>query len=272
VAVAAADRRLPAQLRRALQPAHHGGRAGLRGHLPPPGAVGRLVADLRHHRRAGPAGLPAGVPAAAGQGLAYQADAPPSGRSTSTPPWPRPSWRTARSRASPTGCGSHRCGAVEVDTTRPELLAACVALVVHPDDGRHAGLVGTTVRTPLFGAEVPVLAPRLADPDKGTGVAMLCTFGDPTDLIWWRDLGLPMRPVLDADGSIRPLTWGRPGSSPPTRRPPSGPRTSWPGCRWPGPGSGRRPCCARPAPWPPRRPRSPRRSSSTSTAASRWRS
>jgi valyl-tRNA synthetase len=101
--------------------------------------------------------------------------------------------------------------AVEVDTTRPELLAACVALVVHPDDGRYTALQGTTVRTPLFGAEVPVLAHRLADPGKGTGVAMLCTFGDPTDLVWWRDLGLGVRPVLDADGSIRPVTWGSPG-------------------------------------------------------------
>ena len=102
-------------------------------------------------------------------------------------------------------------GAVEVDTTRPELLAACVALVVHPDDGRYRALQGATVRTPLFGAEVPVLAYRLADPGKGTGVAMLCTFGDPTDLVWWRELGLPVRPVLDADGSIRPVTWGTPG-------------------------------------------------------------
>jgi valyl-tRNA synthetase len=100
---------------------------------------------------------------------------------------------------------------VEVDTTRPELLAACVALVVHPDDGRFAGLLGTTVRTPLFGAEVPVLAHRLAEPAKGTGIAMLCTFGDPTDLVWWRELGLPMRPVLDPDGTIRPVAWGSPG-------------------------------------------------------------
>jgi len=100
---------------------------------------------------------------------------------------------------------------IEVDTTRPELLAACVALVVHPDDGRFAALQGTTVRTPLFGAEVPVLAHRLADPGKGTGIAMLCTFGDPTDLVWWRDLHLPMRPVLDPDGSIRAVVWGSPG-------------------------------------------------------------
>jgi valyl-tRNA synthetase len=102
-------------------------------------------------------------------------------------------------------------GTVEVDTTRPELLAACVALVVHPDDGRFAALHGTTVRTPLFGAPVPVLAHRLADPAKGTGIAMLCTFGDPTDLVWWRELELPMRPVLDPDGTIRAVAWGSPG-------------------------------------------------------------
>jgi valyl-tRNA synthetase len=101
--------------------------------------------------------------------------------------------------------------AVEVDTTRPELLAACVALVVHPEDERFRELVGGTVRTPLFGATVPVLAHRLADPAKGTGIAMLCTFGDPTDLVWWRELGLPIRPVLDRDGTIRPVTWGSPG-------------------------------------------------------------
>jgi valyl-tRNA synthetase len=101
--------------------------------------------------------------------------------------------------------------AVEVDTTRPELLAACVALVVHPDDGRFKALHGQTVRTPLFGAAVPVLAHRLADPGKGTGIAMLCTFGDPTDLIWWRELGLPVRPVLDRDGTIRAVAWGEQG-------------------------------------------------------------
>jgi valyl-tRNA synthetase len=101
--------------------------------------------------------------------------------------------------------------AVEVDTTRPELLAACVALVVHPDDGRFADLQGRTVRTPLFGAEVPVLAHKLAEPGKGTGVAMLCTFGDPTDLVWWRDLHLPMRPVLEEDGTIRAVAWGTAG-------------------------------------------------------------
>jgi valyl-tRNA synthetase len=101
--------------------------------------------------------------------------------------------------------------AVEVDTTRPELLPACVALVTHPDDDRFKALVGRSMRTPLFGASVPLLTHRLADPGKGTGVAMLCTFGDPTDLVWWRELGIGMRPVLDRDGTIRTVRWGTEG-------------------------------------------------------------
>ncbi|MEV0457019.1 valine--tRNA ligase [Catellatospora methionotrophica] len=93
---------------------------------------------------------------------------------------------------------------VVVATTRPELLPACVALVAHPDDARYRPLFGSTVRTPLFGARVPVLAHRLADPAKGTGIAMVCTFGDTTDVIWWRELDLPIRPVLGFDGRFAP--------------------------------------------------------------------
>jgi valyl-tRNA synthetase len=92
--------------------------------------------------------------------------------------------------------------AVEIETTRPELLPACVALVAHPEDGRYAGRFGSTVRTPLFGVEVPVVAHRLADPDKGTGIAMVCTFGDVTDIVWWRELGLPVRSVVGRDGRL----------------------------------------------------------------------
>jgi valyl-tRNA synthetase len=91
-------------------------------------------------------------------------------------------------------------GDVEIDTTRPELLASCVALVAHPDDERYRPAFGTTVRTPLFGVEVPVLAHPLAQPDKGTGIAMICTFGDVTDVVWWRELGLPVRSVIGRDG------------------------------------------------------------------------
>ncbi|MHB8671765.1 MAG: valine--tRNA ligase [Acidimicrobiales bacterium] len=102
-------------------------------------------------------------------------------------------------------------GAVEIETTRPELVAACVALVAHPDDDRYRGLVGREVLTPLFGVRVPVLAHPLADPEKGSGIAMICTFGDTTDVTWWRELGLPIRPVVGRDGRLLPVPWGDPG-------------------------------------------------------------
>ena len=91
-------------------------------------------------------------------------------------------------------------GDIRIDTTRPELLACCVALVAHPEDERYQPLFGTTVSTPLYGVEVPVLAHRLADPEKGTGIAMICTFGDVTDVTWWRELDLPNRALIGFDG------------------------------------------------------------------------
>lgn len=104
----------------------------------------------------------------------------------------------------------HRLGAdgeptgddIVIDTTRPELLAACVALVAHPDDERFQPLFGTTVRTPLYGVDVPVVAHPLAQPDKGTGIAMICTFGDVNDVTWWRELQLPMRSIIGRDGRV----------------------------------------------------------------------
>jgi valyl-tRNA synthetase len=91
---------------------------------------------------------------------------------------------------------------VAVATTRPELLPACVALVAHPGDERYAALAGTTVTTPLFGVEVPVRTHPLADPGQGTGIAMVCTFGDTADVTWWRDLDLDTRPLLRPDGRL----------------------------------------------------------------------
>ncbi|MGA0856878.1 MAG: valine--tRNA ligase [Candidatus Nanopelagicales bacterium] len=91
---------------------------------------------------------------------------------------------------------------VLIETSRPELLPACVALVANPDDDRYKSLFGTTVISPLFGVEVPVVAHHLADPEKGTGIAMICTFGDLTDVIWWREFQLPTRPVIGFDGRI----------------------------------------------------------------------
>jgi valyl-tRNA synthetase len=95
-------------------------------------------------------------------------------------------------------------GPVFIETTRPELLPACVALVAHPDDERYLPLFGKTVKTPCFNAEVPVLAHHLAEPDKGSGIAMICTFGDLTDVTWWRELQLPTRVVVGMDGRLLP--------------------------------------------------------------------
>ena len=95
-------------------------------------------------------------------------------------------------------------GTVDVDTTRPEMLASCVALVAHPDDERYQPLFGMLVVTPLFGVEVPILAHELADPEKGTGIAMICTFGDTTDVVWWRELNLPTRALIGRDGRFLP--------------------------------------------------------------------
>ncbi|WP_066297208.1 valine--tRNA ligase [Arthrobacter luteolus] len=89
-----------------------------------------------------------------------------------------------------------------IETTRPELLPACVALVAHPDDERYQRLFGTTVKSPLFDVEVEVKAHPLAKPDKGSGIAMICTFGDLTDVTWWRELNLPTRAVIGRDGRI----------------------------------------------------------------------
>ena len=93
-------------------------------------------------------------------------------------------------------------GAAVVGTTRPELLPACVALVVNPDDTRYADLVGKEATVPLFEMSVPILAHRLADPAKGTGMAMICTFGDITDTIWWRELQLALRSIIAKNGTI----------------------------------------------------------------------
>jgi valyl-tRNA synthetase len=95
-------------------------------------------------------------------------------------------------------------GSIEIDTTRPELLAACVALVAHPDDERFKPHFGTKVIVPLYGQEVEIRAHELAQPDKGTGIAMICTFGDTTDVTWWRELGLGLRVIIGRDGRILP--------------------------------------------------------------------
>ena len=102
----------------------------------------------------------------------------------------------------------HRAGAdpVHIETTRPELIVSVCALIAHPDDERYQDLFGTTVTSPLFGVEIPVLAHPAAEPDKGAGIAMCCTFGDLTDVTWWRELDLPTRTVIGRDGRFQSET------------------------------------------------------------------
>src|SRR5688572_3487431 len=102
-------------------------------------------------------------------------------------------------------------GDIHIETTRPELVPACVALVAHPSDERYKPLFGTEVSTPLFGARVPIRPHHLADPEKGSGIAMICTFGDITDVTWWRELALPVRNVVAPDGTLLPVAWGEEG-------------------------------------------------------------
>ncbi|APF40000.1 valine--tRNA ligase [Neomicrococcus aestuarii] len=91
---------------------------------------------------------------------------------------------------------------VFIETTRPELLAACAALVANPDDDRYKHLFGKTVTSPLFEVPVTVYPHPLAKADKGSGIAMVCTFGDLTDVTWWRELQLPTRAIIGRDGRV----------------------------------------------------------------------
>ena len=92
---------------------------------------------------------------------------------------------------------------IHVETTRPELLPSVCALIAHPDDERYQHLFGSTVTSPIYGVQIPVLAHAAAEPDKGAGIAMCCTFGDLTDVTWWRELNLPMRTVINRDGRLQ---------------------------------------------------------------------
>src|SRR5690625_1433957 len=89
---------------------------------------------------------------------------------------------------------------IVIETTRPELLPACSGLVAHPDDDRYKHLFGTTVTSPRFDVAVEVYPHELAQPDKGAGIAMVCTFGDQNDITWWRELQLPTRTLIGRDG------------------------------------------------------------------------
>jgi valyl-tRNA synthetase len=89
-----------------------------------------------------------------------------------------------------------------ISTTRPELIPACVGMFAHPHDDRYRGLVGARATVPLFGYDVPIMADEKADPEKGTGLVMCCTFGDTTDIAWWQEHELATRIVFGADGRM----------------------------------------------------------------------
>ena len=209
-----ADPGQPAQLRRAVRRGRRAARAELLRPVVGPRPVGRLDPHLPHHR---PRGRPRPASAASSgwstRDLAYRSEAPTL--------WDV-DFRSAVAQAEmqdreiPGAYHKIRFDGPDgqpiwIETTRPELLPACVALVAHPDDERYQPLFGKTARTPLFGVDVPIVAHELAAPDKGTGIAMICTFGDTTDVTWWRELRLALRAVVQRDGRLRPVTWGEPG-------------------------------------------------------------
>ena len=94
-----------------------------------------------------------------------------------------------------------------IGTTRPELLPACIAVMAHPDDERYRHLIGKTAITPLFSAPVPIKAHEAADPEKGTGIMMVCTFGDVADVDRWREWDVPVREIIGRDGRMRAVEW-----------------------------------------------------------------
>jgi valyl-tRNA synthetase len=95
-----------------------------------------------------------------------------------------------------------------ISTTRPELLAACVGVTAHPDDARYRDLFGKRAITPLFRVPVPIFPSAKADPEKGSGILMVCTFGDASDVEWWREQGLALRQVIGRNGRLAPVSFG----------------------------------------------------------------
>ncbi len=96
-----------------------------------------------------------------------------------------------------------------ISTTRPELLVSCIAVVAHPDDKRYQNSFGKNAITPLFSAKVPIVPSTHADPEKGTGIMMVCTFGDIADVDWWKSSGLPIKQAIGTDGRMLPVSFDK---------------------------------------------------------------
>lgn len=96
-----------------------------------------------------------------------------------------------------------------ISTTRPELLPACIAVVAHPDDERYQHLFGQKAITPLFKAEVEIMPSEHADPEKGTGILMVCTFGDTADVDFWKQQDLPLKQIIGRSGKLIEVQFGQ---------------------------------------------------------------
>ncbi len=96
-------------------------------------------------------------------------------------------------------------GEMQIATSRPELLPACVAVAVNPNDERYSKFIGKTVRVPIFNYEVPVLSDPVVDTSFGTGIVMICTFGDRQDVRWWLEHHLPLRQAIDREGKLNAI-------------------------------------------------------------------
>ena len=95
-------------------------------------------------------------------------------------------------------------GSFVIATTRPELLPACVGIATHPEDTRYSHLIGKSAISPIFGEKVRIFGSEIVNPEKGTGILMVCTFGDQTDVQWWREHQLPLKQIIGKDGRFLP--------------------------------------------------------------------
>lgn len=96
-------------------------------------------------------------------------------------------------------------GKIEIATTRPEFLPACVGIFVHPEDKRYKKLVGKKAIVPIFGQKVPIMEDEKVEKDFGSGIVMICTFGDTTDIEWWKGHKLPLKICITEDGKLNEL-------------------------------------------------------------------
>jgi len=100
---------------------------------------------------------------------------------------------------------------IVISTTRPELLPACIAITAHPEDERYKKFFHKWAVTPLFSSVVPILPSLNADPKKGTGALMVCTFGDMADVLFWKENNMPLKQVIDSDGLFQPIFFEKSG-------------------------------------------------------------